>query len=159
MRILGTFLFVAATSTMALCAPGHVLQNVTKIQVDPTVVEQPDNVKESAAANLARYDLRAAVKDAHIEEGQSPIRAHIVLDGFSTETTKQRLLGLGTGKNISTVDGRLVIQDSDGNELASVMIHVRGSAAFSPSDQDGGKSRQAASDLEERLLEEIEKLK
>jgi hypothetical protein len=136
-----------------------VLENVRKIQVDPTVIEQPEKVKDTVAANLVRYSLRAAVRDALLEEGPSPIRAHIVLDGFSSESRTKRLIGFGTGRSTSTVDGRLVIQDASGKELASVIIHVHGSVASSPSDGNNTQGRQPTSDFQKRLLEEIERLK
>jgi hypothetical protein len=151
--------FIAATSAAAFCSPGGVLENVRKIQVDPTVIEQPEKVKDAAAANLVRYDLRAAVRDSLLEEGDSSIRAHFVLDEFSSEGKAKRLIGFGSGHNTSTVDGRLVIHDASGEELASVKIHVHGSIASSPGDGNNTQGRQPTSDFERRLLEEIERLK
>ena len=37
------------------------------------------------AAKLVRYDLGVEVTDAVLEEGDSPTRAHVVLDEFSSE--------------------------------------------------------------------------
>ena len=159
MRIFQVLVFVAATSTASFCSPGGVLENVRKIQVDPTVIAHPEKVQDAVAANLVRYNLRAAFRDALFEEGDSPIRAHIVLDEFSSESTAKRLIGLGTGRSTRTVDGRLVIQDASGKELASVKIHVRGTVAFSARAGDNTQGRLAASDFEQRLLEEIERLK
>jgi hypothetical protein len=159
MRLFHVLLFVVATSTAAFCSPGGVLEKVTKIQVDPTVVEQPEKVKDAIAANLIRYNLRAAVKDAHLEEGESPIRAHFVLDEFTSESNTKRLMGLTGDRDASTVDGRLVIQDATGKELASIKIHLRGSVTFSQVGGDNTKGRQATSDFEQRLLKEIEGLK
>ncbi len=159
MRTFQPLLFTAATSTASFCSAAGVLENGRKIQVDPTVIEQPDKVKDPMAANLVRYNLRAAVRDELLEEGNSPIRAHIVLDEFSSESGAKRLMDLGTGRSIRTVDGRLVIQDASGKELASVKIHVRGSVAFGPSEGNNTQGRQAASDFEQRLLEEITRLK
>jgi len=159
MRVFRALLFLAAASRAAFCSPGGVLENVRKIQIDPTVIEQPAKVKDAAAASLVRYDLRAAFRDALFEEGDSPLRAHIVLDEFSSESTAQRLIGFGTGRNLSTVDGRLVVQDASGKELASVKIHVHGSVASSPADGNNTQGRQPTSDFERRLFEEIERLK
>ena len=159
MRIFHVLVFVAATSAAAFCSPGGVLENVKKIQVDPTVIEQPQKVKDARAANLIRYDLRAAVRDALFEEGDSPTRAHIVLDEFFSESKAKRLIGFGSGRSTSTVDGRLVIQNASGKELASVKIHIRGSVASSPADGNNTQGRQPTSDFEKRLLEEIERLK
>jgi hypothetical protein len=159
MRVFQVLLFLAATSAALFCSPGGVLENVRKIQVDPTVIAQPEKVKDAVAANLVRYDLRAAFRDALFEEGDSPIRAHIVLNEFSSEGTAKRLMDFGTGRNPRTVDGSLVIQDASGKELANVKIHVHGSVASSPADGNNTQGRQPTSDFERRLLEEIERLK
>jgi hypothetical protein len=158
MRVLKVLFFIATASTAAFCSPGGVLENVKKIQVDTTVVEQPDKVDNATAANLLRYDLRAAIKDAHLEEGDSPVRAHIVLDSFSSESPARRVLSLGSGHNICTVDGRLVIQDASGKELANIKLHVRGSVALSAGPGNDA-STQTISDFEKQLLQEIEKMK
>jgi hypothetical protein len=158
MRISQVLLFVAATSQAAWCSPGGVLEKVTRIQVDQTVVEHPEKVDSSVAANLVRFNLRAAVKDAHFDEGESATRAHFVLEEFSSESAAKRLMNLGSGRTTSTVDGKLVIQDASGKELASVKIHVHGSVAFTAGDGRDPRTR-ATSDLEQRLLQEIERLK
>jgi hypothetical protein len=159
MRSLQVLLFVIATSAAAFCSPGGVLENVRTIQVDPTVIRQPDKVKDPVAASLARYNLRAALRDALFEEGASPIRAHIVLDEFSSESTAKRLIGFGSGRSTNTVEGKLVIQDASGKDLASVRIHVHGSVASSPGDGNNTQGRQPTSDFEKLLLDEIERLK
>jgi hypothetical protein len=158
MRTVQVLLFAAA-ATLAVCSAGGVLDNVKKIQVDPTVIEQPAKVRDAVAANLVRYDLRAAVRDARFDEGDSPTRAHFVLDEFTSEGAAKRVMDFGTGHAPRTVDGRLVIQDASGKELASVKIHLRGSVAFSPGDESSTQGRRPASDFERRLLEEIERLK
>jgi hypothetical protein len=66
MSMLRVLLFLGATSMASFCYAGGVLQNVKKIQVDPTVIEQPEQVKDSVAAKLVCYDLRAAVKDTNL---------------------------------------------------------------------------------------------
>ena len=160
MRIFQVLLFVAATSAAALCSPGGILENVKTIQVEPTIIEQPEKVKDATAANLVRYDLRAAVRDADLEEGDSTIKAHIVLDGFSSEGKAKRLtVDLGNGRSTSTVDGRLVIQDGSGRVLASVKIHIHGSVALSSSQGNDAQGRLVTSDFEQRLTQEIERLK
>jgi hypothetical protein len=162
MKILGIMLFVAAASTTTYGSPGGVLEKVTRIRVDPTVVEQPDKVVDAVAPNLARYNLRAAVKDAHLEEGDSPIRAHIVLDQYSTESPARKVIGFGfgSGRSVCTVDGRLVIQDADGKELASVKIHLHGTVAFSAGEgSDNTTAKHPVSDFELLLTKEIEGLK
>lgn len=159
MKILQTLIVLVATSTAAFSSPGGLLENTRKIRIDPTVVGQTGNVDYAMAGKLIRYDLRAAAKDAHLEEGDSPIRAFFVLDEFSSESPARKLIGMGSGKNTCTVDGKLVFQDAGGKELASVKIHVRGSVAFSPGEGSDTSGRHTTSDLERRLSQEIEKLK
>jgi hypothetical protein len=160
MRIFLVSLFAAATSAAALCSPGGILENVKTIQVEPTIVEQPEKVKDASAANLVRYNLRAAVRDANFQEGDSPIKAHIVLDEFSREGKVKRLtVDLGSGGSTTTVDGRLVIQDASGKELANVRIHLHGSVAFRSTQPNGAQGRLGTSDLEQLLIQEIERLK
>jgi hypothetical protein len=145
MRIFQVLLFVTTTSAAALCSPGGVLGNVKTIQVEPTIIEQSEKVKDAKAA---------------IEEGDSPIKAHFILDEFSSEGKAKRLtVDLGKGQSTSTVDGRLMIQDASGKVLASVKIHMHGSVAFSSSQGNNAQGRLATSDFEQRLTQEIERLK
>lgn len=134
------------------------LAGVKTVQVDPTVVPKADTVKEEHAANQVADSLRNALKDANFEIGEAPIRAHIVLDEFTSGSAAKRfMVGFGAGR--STVDCRLVIQDSQGKELASRRIRVRGNLIFSPYQGNNTQRRQAVSSFEQRLLEEIEKMK
>jgi len=129
MRTVQVLLLFGATFSV-FSYPGGVLENVRKVQVDPTVIERPEKVKDPIAAELVRYDLRAAVWDALMEEGDSSVRAHIVLQEFSRQSSAKRLSDMGTGQSVHTVVGRLVVQDASGKELASVSIKMRGSVAF-----------------------------
>ena len=149
---------MTAISTAAFCSPGGVLEKVTKIQVDPTVVEQPEKITDSMAPNLVRFNLRAAIKDAHLEEGSSPVKAHIVLEKFTQENATKKLLNFGSGKNINNVDARLVIEDASGKQLANVRFHIHGSVAFTHA-EGSAEDRPATSDFEQRLVQEIERLK
>jgi Domain of unknown function (DUF4410) len=134
------------------------LAGVKTVQVDPTVVPKADKVKEEQAANQVADSLRNALKDANFEVGEAPIRAHIVLDEFTSGSTAKRfMVGFGAGR--STVDCRLVIQDSQGKELASQRIRVRGNLMFSPYQGNNTQRRQAVTSFEQKLIEEIEKLK
>ena len=152
-------LWVLAASVSFLHSTGGVLENVKKVQVDPTVIERPELVQDPAAANLVRYDLRAALRDAFIEDGESPVRAHIVLDEFRSEGAAKRLAAVGSGRNTRTVGASLLIQDASGKELANVPIHLRGSVAFDSRQDADARGRQPSSDFERRLLQEIERLK
>ncbi len=134
------------------------LRGAKVIQVDPTVVTDPKKVKDEAAPNLVQDSLKNAIRAANIDIGDAPIRAHIVLDEFTSGSTAKRVLvGLGAGR--STVTCHLVFQDAEGKELANTKIHVRGNLAFSPYQGNNTQRRQAMSSFEQRILEEIEKLK
>jgi hypothetical protein len=150
---------LVSSAAAAFCSPAGILESVKTIQIDPTVIEQPDKVKDAVAADLVRYDLRAAIRDALFEEGISTVHAHFVLDEFSRQGASKRLADLGTGRSTRIVEGRLVIQDANGGELASIKIHVRGSVAFDPGQESNTQGHKPASDLEKSLLAEIEKLK
>ena len=134
------------------------LAGVKTVQVDPTVVSDTKKITEEHGPNQVTDSLRNALRDANFEVGDAPIRAHIVLDEFTSGSTAKRfLVGFGAGR--STVDCRLVIQDAEGKELASRRIRVRGNLIFSPYQGNNTQRRQAVSSFEQRLLEEIEKLK
>jgi hypothetical protein len=135
------------------------LRGVKAVQVDPTVVSVPEKVKEEAAPNLVQDSLKNAFRDANIDLADSaPIRAHIILDEFTSGSMAKRfLVGMGAGR--STVTCRLVVQDAAGKELTSKRIHVRGNLAFSPYQGNNTQRRQAVTSFEQRLLEEIEKMK
>ena len=69
MRTIRVLLFVAAVSTAAFCSTdvlkAGVLEKVSTLQVDPTVVTNPEKVKDpAAAANLVRFTLRSAIREA-----------------------------------------------------------------------------------------------
>ena len=135
------------------------LAGVKAVQVETTVVPNPEKVKEEHAPNQVADSLRNALRDANLEVAEAaPIRAHIVLDEFTSGSMAKRfMVGFGAGR--STVECRLVIQDAEGKELASRKIRVRGNLAFSPYQGNNTQRRQAVTSFEQRLLEEIEKLK
>ncbi len=135
------------------------LAGVKAVQVDATVVPNPEKVKEEHAPNQVADSLRNALRDANFEVAETaPIRAHIVLDEFTSGSMAKRfMVGFGAGR--STVECRLIIQDAEGKELASKKIRVRGNLAFSPYQGNNTQRRQAVTSFEQRLLEEIEKLK
>jgi Domain of unknown function (DUF4410) len=136
----------------------RVLRDVTTIQVMPTVVANPEKVKEDFAPTLIEDSLRNALKSANFQVADAPVRAHIVLDEFSSgSTTKRVLVGFGAGR--STVDGRLIFQDAEGKELASVNIRVRGNLLWGGYQGGNTQRRQATNAFDQRLLEEIARLK
>jgi hypothetical protein len=135
-----------------------ILENVKTIQVDPTVIPNPDKVKDAAAADHVQESLRGALRRADFEIGESPVRAHIVLDEVTSGNFAQRfVIGFGAGR--STVAGHVVFVDGAGKEIANVRIRVRGSLAWGA--YQGGKTqgREASNSFEQRLFEEIKKLK
>ncbi len=134
------------------------LAGVKTVQVDETVVPNPSKVKEDHAPNQVMDSLKRALRDADFELGESPIRAHIVLDEFTSGSMAKRfVVGFGAGR--STVDCRLVLQDAEGKELFNKRIRVRGNLAFSPYQGGNTQRRQAVNSFEQRLIEEIEGLK
>ena len=138
-----------------------VLRGVKQITVEETVVGNSENVKEDFAPTLVADSLRNALRDSNfdvVDEG-APIRAHIVLDEFSSgSATKRFLVGMGAGR--SAVDGRLVFLDQrTSKELANVKIRVRGNLAFSSYQGGNTQRRQATNAFEQRLVEEIARLK
>lgn len=138
---------------------GHPLQGVKAIQVEPTVVPNPETIKEAAAPNLVQDSLKNAIRTANIDLAESaPIRAHIVLDEFTSGSTAKRVLvGMGAGR--STVTCHLVLQDSEGKEISNIRIHVRGNLAWSPYQGNNTQRRQAVTSFEQKILEEIERMK
>jgi Domain of unknown function (DUF4410) len=147
-----------AAGAVAAEKANKVLAGVKTVQVDETVVPNPSKVKEDHAANQVMDSLKRALRDADFEVGESPIRAHIVLDEFTSGSmTKRFMVGFGAGR--STVDCRLVLQDAEGKELFNKKIRVRGNLAFSPYQGGNTQRRQAVNSFEQRLIEEIEGLK
>lgn len=135
------------------------LRDVKTIQIEPTVIPKPERVKDQSASNLMQDSLRNAFRSANIEPAETaPIRAHIVLDEFTSGSTAKRfLVGFGAGR--STIDCHLVLTDADGKELNNVAIRVRGNLVFSPYQGNNTQRRQAVNSFDQRLLEEIEKMK
>lgn len=147
-----------ALVTLAADKPNKPLAGVKTVQVEETVVSNPAKVKEDHAANQVADSLKRALRDADFEVGDSPIRAHIVLDEFTSGSTAKRfMIGMGAGR--STVDCRLVLQDADGKELYNKRIRVRGNLAWSSYQGGNTQRRQAVNSFEQRLIEEIEGLK
>jgi hypothetical protein len=146
-----------AQSSRPATAP--LLRDVKSVQIEPTLVPSPDKVKEPSAPNLVQDSLRNAFRSANIEVVESaPIRAHILLDEFTSGSTAKRfLVGFGAGR--STITCQLVLLDATGKELRNVTIHVRGALAFSPYEGNNTQRRQAVNSFDQRLLEEIEKMK
>jgi Domain of unknown function (DUF4410) len=135
----------------------HVLRDVKVIQVEATEITSPEKVKEDFAASLMEDSLRNALRNANFEVADSDVRARIILDEFSSgNTAKRMLVGFGAGR--STVDGRLVFTDARG-ELASVRIRVRGNLLFSGYQGGNTQRRQATNSFEQKLQEEIARLK
>jgi hypothetical protein len=155
------FVAIAIASCFAMegsAQRARILRDVKTIQVDPTVVANPEKVKEDYAATLVEDSLRNALKSANFEVGDAPVRAQIVLDEFSSGSTAKRVLvGFGAGR--STVDGRLVFKDAEGKEMASSQIRVRGNLLWSGYQGGNTQRRQATNAFDQRLMEEIARLK
>jgi len=136
-----------------------VLRDVRSVHVLPTEVTSPERVKEDFAANLVQDSLRNSLEASNFEvsEGAS-VKAKIVLEEFSSGSTAKRMLvGFGSGR--SSVAGRLVVNDANNKELANIPIKVRGNLAWSGYQGGNTQRRQATSSFEQRLIEEIARLK
>jgi hypothetical protein len=157
--ILGVVVCLISTTSVGAQRVG-ILRDVKTIQVNKTIVPNPDRVKEDFAPNLVEDSLKNALRIANFEvsDAEQPTRAHIVLTEFTSGSTAKRfLVGFGAGR--STVEGRLIFQDAEGKELASVPLRVRGQLLFSGYQGDNTQRRQATSSFEQKLLEEIQRLK
>lgn len=133
------------------------LARAKTVQVDPTVVPEAGKVKEEHAANQVADSLRNVLKDASFEIAEAPFLPTLCWMSSHRAVRKRFIFGFGAGR--STVDCRLVIQDSEGKELVSRRIRVRGNLVFSPYQGNNTQRRQAVSSFEPRLPDEIEKLK
>jgi hypothetical protein len=155
--------FAVALLSLALPQPvlpqgTPVLKDVKVVQVEPTLVANPAKVKDETAPNAAESALRSALTSSGFEIGESPIRAHLVLEEYSSGSTAKRMLvGFGSGR--STIAGRLVFSDAEQKELASIPLKVRGNFMFSGYDTSGQQRKEAVSNFERKLIEEIKRLK
>ena len=153
-----SLLVLAASGSMA-AQRNMPLRGVKAVHVEPTVIGNADKVKEDFAPSLVEDGLRNALRDSNFEiEEDAPIKAHIVLDEFSSGSTAKRfIVGFGAGR--STVEGRLVFRDGEGTEIANVKIRVRGQLLFSSYQGGNTQRRQASDGFSQKLREEIARLK
>lgn len=136
------------------------LTGVKTVQVDATEVTNPDKVKESWAANWIHDQLVGALKQTGFELGDAPIHARIVLEEFTSGNLAKRfMIGMGAGR--SSITGTLIVSEggAGGKQLSSTRIHVRGGLIFSSYEGGNTQTRQAENSFEQKLVEEIEKLK
>jgi hypothetical protein len=153
------FVFVVATHTLG-AEQNQILRGVKQVSVEETIVGNKEKVKEEFAPNLVADSLRNALRNANFDvvDTGAPIKAHIVLDEFSSGSAAKRfVVGFGAGR--STIDCRLVLQSSEGKELANVPIRVRGNLAWSSYQGGNTQRRQATNAFEQRIAEEIARLK
>jgi hypothetical protein len=149
-------LLIVASSASAQRAT--ILRDVKTVQVNATVVPNPEKIKEDFAPNVVADSLRNALKMSNFEVGDAPMRAHIVLEEFTSGSTAKRVLvGFGAGR--STVAGRLVFSDAQGKELYSVPVKVRGNLLFSGYQGGNTQRRQATAAFDQKLIEEIARIK
>ena len=136
-----------------------ILKDVRSIQVLPTMVINRDKVKEDFAPILMQDLLRGALRDSDFEiVDEAPIKALILLEEFSSGSKGKRWLTLGAGGR-STVAGRLVFRDAEGEELVNVRIKARGAALGSAYEGGETQRRKATGDFDQRLTEQIARLK
>ena len=136
----------------------NVLRGVTTVEVEHTVVPDPGAVKEEFAPALVEDALKNALRNANIAVGDAPVKAHMVLNEFTSGNVAKRLIvGLGAGRSV--VDTRLVVTGEGGRELANVKIRVKGSFLFNAYQGGDTQRRQATTSLDQKLAEEIARLK
>lgn len=159
MRYRKLALAVVLVAASALVASAGPLQDVKTVEVDPTIVSNPAKVKDSVGPGLVQDSLRGALLDAGFKVGPSSLKAHIVLDEFTSGSFAKRfLVGFGAGR--SAITGHLVIRkEGEKKDLANARIHVRGRFAGSPYEGGNTQRREAETNFEQRLLEQIEALK
>jgi hypothetical protein len=75
-RVAPALLLVFAFVSVGSAQRAHILKDVKTIQVNPTVVSQPDKVKEDFAPSLIEDSLRNALKDSNFEVGDAPLLQH-----------------------------------------------------------------------------------
>ena len=108
------------------------------LSVNPTVIPEREDAE---TVNLAVYDY----------DGE-------VLNEFTSGNVAKRLIvGLGAGRSV--VDTRLVVTGEGGRELANVKIRVKGSFLFNAYQGGDTQRRQATTSLDQKLAEEIARLK
>jgi hypothetical protein len=154
-----TFAVICSLAAATLSAQrAAILRDVKTIQVTSTVVPPNAKVKEDFAPNLVQDMLRNALRDSNFDVAEAPVTAHLILEEFSSgNTAKRMLVGFGSGR--STVAGRLVFEDADHKELANIRIRVRGNLLFNGYQGGNTQRRQASSAFEQKLIEEIARLK
>jgi hypothetical protein len=137
------------------------LRGMKTVYVEDTVIGKPKQVREDFAANLVKDSLRNALRTSNFEIAEtvekSDVRAHLVLDEFSSGNMAKRAIGGLFGAGRGTVDGRLVIQVAGGRQLANRRVRARGvywGVAGSTTQR-----REATTSFELTLIEEIARLK
>ena len=155
---LGLTLIVALVSSTSAQRVA-ILRDVKEVHVTKTVVQNPEKVKEDFGPNLVEDSLREALRRANFEiTNDATTSAHIILEEFSSGSAAKRfLVGLGAGR--STVAGRMVFTDANDKEIANIRIRVRGSLLFSSYQGGNTQRRQAVGSFDQKLTEEIARLK
>lgn len=157
LSVLTVALMLLTVQTQAQRVP--VLRGVKSVNVTPTLVTNPEKVKEEFGANLVEDALRNALRSSNFEIAEdAPVKAHIVLDEFSSGSGAKRIVvGFGAGR--STISGRLVFQDAKGTDLANVPLKVRGNLLWNAYQGGTTQRRQATNAFDQKLAEEIARLK
>jgi len=82
---------VTTSGTTTDKVTSHPLHDVKTVQVKPTVVSNPSGVKEDYAADMLRDNLHAALNSAGFEIGDSPMKAHLVMDELTSAVLRSAL--------------------------------------------------------------------
>lgn len=135
------------------------LKNVKEIQIMPTVINNPEKIKNPDAAALVEKGLRKAVLANEFQVVESaPVKVRISLDEFSGGSFAARfIVGFGAGRG--TVDCRVQILNEDGKEIASTRVRVRGNMTWGAYHGNTTQAKQAVNKFEQTLMDQIEKWK
>jgi len=140
-------------------APTAPLNDVKEIQVLPTVINNPQKVKNPDAAAIVEKALRRAILVNELQVAESaPVKARISLDEFTGGSSAARfMIGFGAGR--STVDCRIQLLDQSDKEITSVRVRVRGDLTWSSYQGNTSQTKQAVNKFERALMDEIDKWK
>lgn len=135
------------------------LRDVKAVQIEPTILANPNKAKDPAAAETVERSLRRALLINEFQPADlSPSKVHIVINEFTGGSFAKRFV-VGFGAGSSTVDCDLIITGEDGKQLASSHVRVRGDIMYGPYQGNAKQKAQALNKLEQALSGAIEKWK
>ena len=137
--------------------PATPLQDVSRVQILPTVVGNSKAVKNPDAAEMVEQSLRRSILANDIQVTESaPIKVRLLLDEFSGGSFAKRFtIGFGAGR--STVSCRIQLLGPGDNEIANVRVRVRGDLSWGGYEGNATQTKQAVNKFDLALMDEIAK--